>query len=97
MANAFNNGRWVLDTANTSKLLLGIQHGLRIKQIKWEPNAAADTLVIKDRFGETKITETALAASPAGDIIPEVSKNMKIYGFVLHTLGGGTVYVDFKR
>ena len=94
MANAFQDSVWILDTANTTALLHVGPNPIRIKKLKWLPNAASDTLVIKDKDGEVKISETALAGTPAGDIeIDFIADPLYMQGFCLHTMGGGTLYV----
>jgi len=95
MGNVFNPTNWILDTADTTKLVRETSTHLRIQRIEWQPSACGDTLLIKDRGGNTRISKTAIEASPAGDIIWDYRPNlMKIDGFILHTMTGGTLYVD---
>ncbi len=96
MSNVFGNGVWILDTASTTALLLGITNGVSVKRIEWQPSDAAQSLVIKDGAGDTKISKTSLALSPAGDEFWDFGdKPLRFHsGIVLHTLtSGGTVYV----
>lgn len=97
MGNTFNKRNWILDTADTAELLLGITYPIRITRIEWHPGAASQSLVIKDRHAEVKNSKTSLAVSPAGDEVFDYTSNPRIYdGFVLHTMGGGTLYVDLE-
>jgi len=96
MANAFQDGKWILDTASVSALLMGKTDILRVRRIEWHPAAGADVLTIKDRSGNIRLTKVAIAASPAGDeVFDYTSHPLETDGFVLHTLtAGGKVYVD---
>ena len=88
------DGIWILDTASATALLLGITYNIKIKRMEWFPSANAQTLTIKDRNGNERVTRTSIAASPAGDeIMDYASDPLEINGFVLHTMGGGTLYV----
>ena len=95
MANEFNDGQWILDTASVTAVLLGKMDILRVRRIEWHPGANAESMIIKDRNGKIRATKVSIAASPAGDeIIDYTAHPLEVEGFVLHTLGGGTVYVD---
>jgi len=95
MANAFQDGVWILDTADTSKCLHVGPAPVYIKRLVWQPSAASQTLTIKDKDAEVKVSETSLAASPAGELTLDFgSSPLYMMGFILHTLtSGGTLYV----
>jgi len=96
MANLFQDGLWILDTADTAELLNGITYPLYINRIEWQPGANGEGLVIKDQAGKVRLNKTSIAASPAGDEFWNYgSKPLEVDGFVLHTMGGGTLYVYF--
>ena len=95
MANVFNAKNWVLDTAHTTAFLKGVDGLVEVKRLEWQPAACGNTLVIKDRHGATRVSKTAIEASPAGDVVWEFGKHLfELEGFVLHTMTGGTLYVD---
>ena len=96
MGNTFNKRNWILDTADTAELLLGITYPITINRIEWHPGAAAQSLVIKDRHAEVKNSKTSLAVSPAGDEVFDYAGGRIYDGFVLHTMTGGTLYVDLE-
>ena len=95
MGNLYNDGVWILDTAHVSAFLLGVTNDIEISKMKWEPNGAGDTLIIKDINAYVKISETSLAATPAGDMTFDFQvKPLRIKGPVLHTMtAGGVLYV----
>jgi len=96
MANTFNDKVWILDTASTSAVLLGVFHKLYISKVVWKPGAAGQTMTIKDAAAHIRQTDVSLAASPAGDIERDYSPPLEVEGFIMHTLGGGTAYVYFQ-
>ena len=94
--NVFQDGVWILDTASTTALLLGVTNDVRVKRIEWQPAAGADVLTMKDGAGDTKLTRTAVNASPSGDEVWEFDHKPLTFhsGVVLHTLTTtGKVYV----
>jgi len=94
MTNAFQDGVWILDTADTDKCLHVGEQPVRVSKLYWQPSAADDDLVIKDGDNEIKVIKRAIAASPAGDITMDFSaRPLWLKGFKLHTLDGGTLYV----
>lgn len=95
MPNAFGNKRWTLDTAQT-KPLLGITENIKVRRVQFKPAAATNALILKDKDGVTKETDTATAAASAGGTIEhDYGDDGILYrGMVLDTLSGGTVYVD---
>ncbi|CAN8141068.1 hypothetical protein THIOSC15_2710003 [uncultured Thiomicrorhabdus sp.] len=98
MANEFNDKVWILDTASTTEVLKGVFGKHQIVKVHWKPSASGETLTIQDKDGNTRLTDVSLAATAAGNIEWDFPPDSppEVFGFVLHTLGGGTVYVYFK-
>lgn len=95
MANTFQDRHWILDTASTSAVLLGCFEKLYISKVTWKPGASGQTMTIKDAAANIRLTDTSLAAAPAGNMEWDFSPPLEVAGVVMHTLGGGTVDVYF--
>lgn len=90
MANAYGPREWVLDTTGTIST-----EAIRVKKMEWVANAAGDDLLVSNSAGD-KIWEVtnALASGLAGkESIDYGDSGHQVEGFVLTTLGGGTLYV----
>ena len=99
MANVFQDKNWILDTASTTALLLGITHMISIARLRWKPNADGNTLIIKDMDGKVKFSDEATGKWPDEDPGREhdfkfIDPPLRMKGFILHTMGGGTLEVD---
>jgi hypothetical protein len=63
--------------------------------LRWVPNAADDTLLVKDAGGHTMASYTALAGGEPGSIFLDYVNGKWVDGFLLHTMNtGGVLYVD---
>lgn len=100
MANVFENRVWVLDTEHNTKRLHGIDHDVTVKRVVWQPSAGAQSLILKNAGAQVKLSETSLAAAPAGEERYDFSglepEGGLVFhkGVILHTLtAGGTVYL----
>lgn len=89
MGNAFGPREWKLDTTGTISI-----DKIRVRHMEWIPNAAGDDLLVSNSAGDViwEVTN-ALAAALAGKEQTDWKKPHDIEGFVLTTLGGGTLYV----
>ena len=93
MPNAYGPREWVLDTIGTITV-----DKVRVGRMEWIPNAADDDLLVSNSAGD-KIWEVtdALAGGRAGlEVFDGGVDGHDIEGFVLTTLGGGTLYVWLK-
>ena len=98
MSNKFYDKHWILDSPSTTAPLLGITHMISISQIRWKPAADANTLVIKDLDGNEILSDEGTGTWPDADPGREHNHKfsdppLRMKGFILHTLGGGTVDV----
>lgn len=93
MANNLTGSVWVLDTASTSTLVYSGH--VKIRYLRWLPNAAADTLLVKDALGHLIVSYTAIAGGEPGAVFVDYGSGKWIDGFLLHTMNaGGVLYVD---
>ena len=91
MANDLTKNPWVLDTASSTSIWDGPVY---INKIDWVPAAANDDLVITDKNGGPIWSVTnALTGGRAGLESQDLRGNPPYQGFIISTLGGGTVYV----
>jgi hypothetical protein len=98
MANAFQDKHWILDSADTTALLLGITGWINISRIRWKANADGNTVILKDLAANEKFSAEAGAKYPDGSMEEahdyRFNPPLRMQGCILHTLGGGTLHID---
>lgn len=91
MANDLTSNPIVLDTASTSVVLISKQ--FRVTKVVWAGGAiaAANTMVLKDQNGKTKVEMGTSTADDHKDM--NFTPPLKFDGLIAHTIAAGTVYV----
>lgn len=93
MANSMGSSVWVMDTASSS--VPQYTRSVKLRGFRWVPNAASDTLLIKDAGGSTVASYTSIAPGEPGAVEHSYERGKWIDGFWLHTMNsGGVLYVD---
>ena len=91
MANDLTKNPWVLDTTAATSIWDGPVH---INQMRWVPAAAGDDLLVTDKLTNTIWTVTdALTGGVPGTMTLDLRGQPPYQGFILATMGGGTLYV----
>jgi|GEM_PF-1857787 len=96
MANDITGRVWVLDTASTSVNVFDLP--VNIVSMAWHPNAVDNDLVVQDGRGKPIWTIRATIAAPNHESVgiekwDNSEPRMPFFGFRLHTMDGGTLYV----
>jgi len=97
MSNVLTGNPLVLDTASTSSVVM--TRTIFVEAIVWDQGASGantDQAIIKDKFGNTKWSQTILT----GNLVPasvSFPKPVPFEGIIMHTLGHGTVYVYYTE
>lgn len=88
MANDTTSNPWVLDTAAEIAT-----EQVMVESMEWVPNAAANDLIVKDSAGNIKWDVDAIAGGTPGKEVTPWNKPLRMIGFDLDTIDGGTLYV----
>ena len=90
MVNAYGPREWVIDSTGSVTV-----DKVRVQRMEWIPNAAADDLLVSNTAGDKiwEVTNAIAGAIPGKEEIEFGSRGKDVEGFVVTTLGGGTLYV----
>ncbi len=88
MANNINGNPWILDSAAVIKTT-----PVNINTMEWIPNATSDNLTILDNAGNEFWDVDALTGGTAGKETFKLSRPIKVNGFNLSVIDGGTLRV----
>lgn len=91
MGNLATGNPWILDTAGVITT-----NPVTILKMEWKPNAAADSLEVRDNASQAVIwAKVALTGTPAGDEVWDSPEGgLRLHGFDLESVGTScTLYV----
>ncbi len=93
MVNAYGPREWVLDSTG-----IVTTDKVRVSRMEWVPNAADDDLLVSNSAGDKiwEVTNAIAGALPGLEKFDGGANGHDIEGFVVTTLGGGTLYVWLK-
>lgn len=90
MGNAYGPREWKLDTTGTITV-----DKVRVRKMEYIPNAANDDLLVSNSAGDViwEVTNVLAGGLAGAERIDYGDKGHEVEGFVLTTIGGGTLYV----
>lgn len=97
MSNVLTGNPLVLDTANTTDILLAKR--VEIVKIRWvsELGSSGDNVVIKDSDSVTRWESVCDGANYVESESWHPDYPFIVYGLILHTLGSGTLYLYLRQ